>query len=287
MNGDSDTHGPEAGAETATEAANRSRYADGQVLASYAESGWSDPGEAAALLSVADAARGLPILDLGVGVGRTVPLLRLLSADYTGLDYVAEMVAACRTHFPSERFVEGDARDLSTFADDRFGLVVFSYNGIDSLESGGRAAVLREARRVLRPGGTFVFSAHNIDGPVRRDRPWHVKPVLPVPRSQHVVHAARRVVELPRAYRAFRTRGGTATVGPDRAMLPTPAHGFSLRIHYISVPAQVADLQGAGFEDVHVFGSLTGAAVDPQARSGTEPWLHYVAVNGSAGSSQA
>ena len=39
----------------------------------------TDPGEAAALALVADAARGAPLLDVGVGGGRTVPTLRALS----------------------------------------------------------------------------------------------------------------------------------------------------------------------------------------------------------------
>ena len=51
--------------------------------------GWTDPGERAALEHVADGARGAPILDIGVGAGRTIPLLRAMSPDYVGIDYPA------------------------------------------------------------------------------------------------------------------------------------------------------------------------------------------------------
>jgi tRNA G46 methylase TrmB len=44
------------------------------------------PAERASLDAVAGAARGPPLLDLGVGGGRTVRALRAISADYLGID---------------------------------------------------------------------------------------------------------------------------------------------------------------------------------------------------------
>jgi len=41
-----------------------------------------------------------PILDLGVGDGRTVAALREISEDYVGLDYVNEIVVECQRKFP-------------------------------------------------------------------------------------------------------------------------------------------------------------------------------------------
>jgi SAM-dependent methyltransferase len=56
-------------------------------------SGWLEPGEQVAIEYVAPFVRDTPILDIGVGGGRTAPLLAALSADYRGIDYLAEMVA--------------------------------------------------------------------------------------------------------------------------------------------------------------------------------------------------
>ena len=109
--------------------------------------------------------RGQPLLDLGVGGGRTLPLLRELSDDYTGIDYSAELVAAARRRFPQARIEIGDARDLSRFAASRFALVFFSFNGIDGITHDERGQVFREVLRVLRPRGLFAYSTNNLDTP--------------------------------------------------------------------------------------------------------------------------
>ncbi|HBD34124.1 MAG TPA: SAM-dependent methyltransferase, partial [Cupriavidus sp.] len=89
-------------------------------------SDWTDPGEAAAIAFVADAVRDTPILDVGVGGGRTVPMLRKLSQHYEAIDYMPEMVEICQHNHPDIRVSQMDARDLSAFEDNTFGLVVFS-----------------------------------------------------------------------------------------------------------------------------------------------------------------
>src|SRR5688572_4908867 len=66
------------------------------VVEEYALSETLLPHEQQAIDSVADEVRGQPILDIGVGAGRTVGALTQVSSDYLGIDYSAEMVAACR-----------------------------------------------------------------------------------------------------------------------------------------------------------------------------------------------
>src|SRR6185437_14233422 len=122
--------------------------------------GWLEPGEEKAVASVAGHVRNLPVLDLGVGGGRTAPLLSALSTDYRGIDYAPAMVAIARQRFPAMTFLEMDARRL-LFPDASFGLAMFSYNGIDSVDLAGRQLVVQEVHRVLRPGGYFVFSSLN------------------------------------------------------------------------------------------------------------------------------
>ena len=106
--------------------------------------------------------KGSSVLDLGVGTGRTTAALLARSDDYVGLDISEGMVAQARRRFAGVDFRVGDAMRLEEFADGSLDVVVFSYNGIDTLQPlSGRMACLAEVRRVLRPAGVFIFSSHN------------------------------------------------------------------------------------------------------------------------------
>src|SRR5205085_820221 len=100
---------------------------------------------------------------------------RPLTHDYRALDYLPGMVAATRARHPGVRVEQGDARSLKGFAADHFGLVCFSFNGIDAVPAADRHLVFREVRRVLAPGGLFFFSTLNLHGPLFRERPWQIQ----------------------------------------------------------------------------------------------------------------
>lgn len=99
------------------------------------------------------------LLDLGAGTGvGTLALARALEGrgEVIGLDFAAPMVALAnqQAQAPNLRFTQGDATDLTDFASNSLDAVVansFLYLVPDAL------GALREARRVLRPGGRLVF----------------------------------------------------------------------------------------------------------------------------------
>jgi SAM-dependent methyltransferase len=100
-------------------------------------------------------------VDAGTGGGR-IP--RALAeggfGDLTGFDYAPELVEAARTGDPSGaiKFDVADATDLP-YPDASFGQALYLQQVICTIEDEtGRAAALAEAARVLRPGGTALFS---------------------------------------------------------------------------------------------------------------------------------
>ena len=62
--------------------------------------------------SVRDEIHGRRILDIGVGAGRTVPLLRAISEDYLAIDFTQQMVEICRENHAEANVEWGDARRL-------------------------------------------------------------------------------------------------------------------------------------------------------------------------------
>jgi len=256
---------------------NRRAWSDPSTVKSFRHlEGWTDPGERAALECVRGEAAGQPILDLGVGAGRTVALLLPVSKDYVGLDYTPELARACRKKHPGVRILDGDARDLSRFADGSFKLVVFSFNGIDAVNPEDRMTILREVRRVLRPGGIFLFSSHNRSGPGHGE-----KLSFGIHRTRNPVKLAHRaIVALRHAARTVRNYGTYSKLGFDGdgySIRNASAHNHGILIYYVSLENQLRQLSGVGFRpDPIVFASSDGRRVLPADDTSDAWWFHFV-----------
>lgn len=104
------------------------------------------------------------VLDLGCGSGAAVPLLRTHGFEVVGVDFSSEMLACARRHFAADTsitFCRADGESLP-----------FLSGSIDHLVCLGMMEYLddhepavREAARVLRAGGTAVFSIPNAISP--------------------------------------------------------------------------------------------------------------------------
>jgi len=105
---------------------------------------------------------GQPVLDIGVGAGRTTGYLRGIAARYVAIDFSERMLWHCRRNHAGVCLALCDARAIC-FADGSFQMAGFFYNGLDDVEHVDRLLIFREVRRVLRPGGVFLFSSHNLD----------------------------------------------------------------------------------------------------------------------------
>ncbi|MGA2353103.1 MAG: methyltransferase domain-containing protein [Terriglobales bacterium] len=112
-------------------------------------------GWASGAIETVAAGRALRILDAACGEGM---LWRHLSRrhDYVGSDFSARPLARASRYHPAEYF-RADLNRLP-FASDSFDLVV-TLQALQYLENPQRA--VDEVRRVLRPGGHFVWSVPN------------------------------------------------------------------------------------------------------------------------------
>ncbi len=239
---------------------------------------FTDPGERAAMELVFPKVRGTPILDLGVGTGRTIPMLAPLASDYRGLDYSPAMVELSRERFPNIQIDHGDARDLSGYPAGHFGLVNFAFNGIDAVPAADRKVVLREVRRVLKPGGLFVFSALNIDGPSFRERPWRIR-LWPTKNPLRIMQQVmEQVVSAPVNYQHWRRIKDLGEIGPGYAVAPLSAHHYGVIVHYTKLERQLEELASEGYEpDAIAFESRRGDRVSPGDDTHRVDWFHFVA----------
>lgn len=225
---------------------NRSVFDDRRVSDYYVQyagptDGFLDGGEAAALVAASRSARNSAVLDVGVGSGRTTALLQLISDEYVAIDYAPNMVDSFRRNFPDLPAYVADARDLSQFEDNTFGLVVFSNNGIDTVAHDDRARVLQEFERVLKPGGVVVFSTLNKAGPSFGEAPLQLhRPTEPTDLSPSTVITAvgSRLLRPSGFVRGvknwLRNRKGTQNRG-TWAVGSLAAHDFAPFMHFTSL----------------------------------------------------
>ncbi len=235
--------------------------------------GWLDAGERALTEAAFQRLDRPRTLDIGVGCGRTVPLLRPRSHTYVAIDVAQAMVSATRELHPGIDVRGMDARALG-FADAAFDLVAFSYNGLDSLQPPDRERALAEISRVTRPGGLFAFSSLNRTGPGFGER---FKVPSPRPGRPRLTETVRVGLKGALAYWNYRRNRRFGTTAPDLAICTSPAHNYAVVMVASSLTAQVAALDRHGFTVERAFANTTGAGVPLDRDDAEAVWLHYLA----------
>jgi SAM-dependent methyltransferase len=213
------------------------------------------------------------VLDLGVGLGRTTWFFGAIAQDYVGSDVVPIMVDKCRELFGengNQRFCVVDASDLSQFSTASFDVVVFSAAGIDHLPIEGRNKALAEIARVLKPGGHFLFSSHNLD--VFPHRP--LKYWIP---SLHPFRWIRSLRDLFSEWVFFRQVNKVA-LSPEVqhrgwAQLRDRAHGRALELLYARPTVVKTSLEDSGLTLDSVMG-MDGIPLSDLS-SPSKAWLLY------------
>jgi SAM-dependent methyltransferase len=118
---------------------------------------------------------GTSVLDAPCGHGRIANLLAARGIEVVGVDAselfldVARTAATARTTGTTASYQLGDLRELPV--DGPFDAALCWFTSFGYFDDDGNRQVLREYRRVLRPGGRLLIEMHNGDEIVRRFTP--------------------------------------------------------------------------------------------------------------------
>jgi SAM-dependent methyltransferase len=206
------------------------------------------------------------VLDIGVGLGRTIGPLSTMFEKYVGIDFSAKVIAKAKHLFPGADLREMDARNLE-FAE-KFDCVMFSFNGIDCINFVDRELILRQIRNVLRPGGIFIYSTHNLhySRAVVWRKTFFVKELFSSGRLRSILSIKNRLNLFWRQTQDDKTHV---------AHINDPALSFSILLTYVDIPTEINRLRECGFETIATIGNTKTAS----EYNDDDCWVYIVARN--------
>jgi ubiquinone/menaquinone biosynthesis C-methylase UbiE len=205
--------------------------------------------EAELVWSVLELEPGAEALDVACGHGRISNRLAAHGARVTGLDADAFFLAQARAAGSGVEYVEGDMRALP-FGDASFDAVLLWFTSFGYFDDDGNRTVLRELRRVLRPGGRAAVEQLNLHRILATfQRQSFVRRGADVMLDEHgEFDEEAGVMETTRTY----IRDGEV-------------HEISYRVRCL-LPEELREwLLGAGFESVELLDE-SGAPASPESR---------------------
>ncbi len=107
------------------------------------------------------------VLDLGCGNGRLLEILKNKEIDYFGIDISEKLIEMTKEKYPGAKFQRADVFNLpfaNNFFDKIYAIRIFHHIPSQKL----RLQFLKEARRVLKPGGFLILTVWNVWSPKYR-----------------------------------------------------------------------------------------------------------------------
>jgi ubiquinone/menaquinone biosynthesis C-methylase UbiE len=231
---------------------NKSVYEDKNIVSEYAEKSHITASEETILDFLRKELPKMEMLDIAVGGGRTTVHFSDCVKKYVGVDYSAEMIAACESRFSGHpdnmSFAVADMRSMDMFENNSFDFVFISNNAISTLTHNDRLKALQEIHRIGRPGGYFYFSAHNLQ--------WVYRVMFNLRRQIFWSHPKTTYWQLKKWVRAHK-HNDMSVIRKIRklphAIVSDSAHDFRLKHYYITPNEQIKQL-ATYFDNVRVIG---------------------------------
>ncbi|ODS31628.1 MAG: putative methyltransferase [Candidatus Scalindua rubra] len=247
---------------------NKRNYENKNIVASYNHMTLQNP-EVMVFLKHRDSIIDKHVLDIGCGTGRTTMILKNLSKNYTGLDYSLDMIESCKKRFKNVRFIHGDVRKMDEFEDSEFDYVMFSFNGLDSINHDDRLKGLWEIHRVLKQDGLFVFSSHNRNHRHAISRPKMPLPTTPCKQVEHFMKFVKSSLNhlINRNHQKFEN---------EYAIINDVAHNYAMLTYYIDKRDQISQLKDIGFEAIEMY-DTNGNILNLDSDDKDSAWIYYVA----------
>jgi SAM-dependent methyltransferase len=251
-------------------ARNDDLYHRPEIVAEYAQSSELFPSEKVVLERLRQLIPEPTVLDIGVGGGRTTPAFSEQASRYVGIDYSAAMIKACESQFAAAvapmEFCVGDVRQLS-FEDDSFDFVLFSFNGIDTLDHPDRLKALHEVYRVCAPGAIFSFSSHNL---------WSLEHVYDSFPTEQMGLYRKLTGVLNRVVLRTVNPPLREALGKRHVVVKDGVHGYRLSNYYADPNEALRQLAEVGFESVTIYDQRGDVVSQPVPESCTDDWLAYI-----------
>lgn len=247
---------------------NKKHYEKKRTVTDYSLSKLQNP-EVIILVKYSSNITEKHILDIGCGAGRTTFNLKNMSKHYVGLDYSYDMIETCKKRFKDVNFIHGDVIDMSAFEDESFDFILFSYNGLDSIDHDDRLKGLREIHRVLKNDGIFAFSSHNINYKDAVSPPKLTFTLCPFVQ-------ARYLVKFIKSTHNHSTNKKKQHFGKEYSIINDKAHNFGLLTYYIDKKNQMSQLERTGFRTMEMY-DTNGNNLNPDSDDKDSAWIYYVA----------
>jgi SAM-dependent methyltransferase len=243
---------------------NRSSYLKKEIAGAYISENRLLKAEEVIFEKIQDEIKEKAVLDIGVGGGRTSNYLKELTNDYIGIDYSRVMVEGCKKQYPAINIICCDARNMSIFEDGQFDLVLFSFNGIDTVTHADRLAILREIFRVLKINGNFVFSSHNRDyAGFNKFKSYKLS-----------LNPFKFYEILGGLYNHFKNRRFEIHT-KEYSIINEPTHNYSFMAYYIGVIEQVEQMRNIGFRGPFDAYDLNGNKIPINIKHTSSCWIYY------------